>query len=340
MSQQISASAIQQPQKLRKKFCFATIPLLAVIGIYFLHAFFITRHLIWDIGNSGLKSILISFFEVSCSYSFFIAALFITVLLFAKKNNFLLGIPMLMFSAGSLLELVLPFFNRFYLMHIAFYIIFYFLKTLAFLAVAIYTFIVTAKKKPTHKAICIIPIVIFLLFYTPFLFIPHGMIYLIADICLLIAVIILLIWVTSPYKKNKAAKTAEVQPAPAVAPVPRPVQPAVEPTAAEEKPAVAPIIPEFVAAPVQPVVEAKTEENPERTLDYSNAEEFYPPVNVPTEKPEVKAEPEQKTKPEIQSEVEKQQAVMKLLTEYKKLLDSGVITQEDYDKKKNELLGL
>ena len=319
MSQQISASAIQPPQKLRKKFCFATIPFLAVIGIYFLRAFFITRDLIWDIGYWGLKPILISFFEVSCSYSFFIAALFITVLLFAKKNNFLLGIPMLMFSAGSLLEVVLSFFNRYYLyMHIAFYIIFYFLKTLAFLAVAIYTFIVTAKKKPTHKAICIIPIVIFLLFYTPFLFIPHGMIYLIADICLLIAVIILLIWVTSPYKKNKAAKTAEVPPAPAVAP----------------------IIPEFVAAPVQPVVEAKPEENPERTLDYSNAEEFYPPVNVPTEKPEVKAEPEQKTKPEIQSEVEKQQAVMKLLTEYKKLLDSGVITQEDYDKKKNELLGL
>lgn len=322
MSQQISASVIQQPQKLRKKFCFATIPLLAVIGIYFLRAFFVTRNLIWDIGDIGhfgLKSILISFFEVSCSYSFFIAALFITVLLFAKKNNFLLGIPMLMFSAGSLLELVLPFFNRYYLyMHIAVYIIFYFLKTLAFLAVAIYTFIVTAKKKPTHKAICIIPIVIFLLFYTPFLFIPHGPIYLIADICLLIAVIILLIWVTSPYKKNKAAQTAEVQPAPAVAPV----------------------IPEFVAAPVQPVVEAKPEENPERTLDYSNAEEFYPPVNVPTEKPEVKAEPELKTKPEIQSEVEKQQAVMKLLTEYKKLLDSGVITQEDYDKKKNELLGL
>lgn len=295
MSQEFATPVIQQPQKLRKKFCFATIPFLAVIGIYFLHAFFIPRDLIWDIGQLSLKSILIRFFEVSCSYScFFNAALFITVLLFAKKNNFLLGIPMLMFSAGSLLELVLPFFNGYYLyMHIAFYIIFYFLKTLAFLAVAIYTFIVTAKKKPTHKAICIIPIVIFLLFYTPFLFTPHGMIYLIADICLLIAVIILLIWVTSPYKKNKAAQTAEVQPAPAVAP----------------------IIPEFVTAPIQPVVEAKPEETPvteEKSADT----------------------------PEIQSEVEKQQAVMKLLTEYKKLLDSGVITQEDYDKKKKELLGL
>jgi hypothetical protein len=30
---------------------------------------------------------------------------------------------------------------------------------------------------------------------------------------------------------------------------------------------------------------------------------------------------------------------IQLLTEYKKLLDNGVITQEDYDRKKNELLG-
>jgi hypothetical protein len=38
------------------------------------------------------------------------------------------------------------------------------------------------------------------------------------------------------------------------------------------------------------------------------------------------------------SEIQKEQAVLELLPKYKKLMDEGIITPEEYEKKKNELL--
>lgn len=360
MSQQISSPAVQQPLKLKKKFCFASILFLALTGLYSVLAFRNLFDLWYFLRGSSFGDFFRAILIYSPVFCFLTAVLFATVLLFAKQNNFLLGIPMVMFSVEALLNIVLFFMPFDYYYYFPVYsIIFHILQFLAFLAVAIYIFVITAKKKPVSKALCLIPIAVFSLFFIPSLLMPQNRIYLIAEICLYFGIILLLVWVTSPYKKSKTEKTAPVQPAPAAAPVmPKPVAAPVQPVI-EKKPVengqteplfgtvdmsvntdeevtVDPVMHQFTS-PVQPTAKP-VEEDPERTIDYSYAEAFYPPVNMPAQKPE--AAPQPAAKPGFEAEVDKHRTVMKLLTDYKKLLDSGVISQEDFDKKKNELLNL
>ena len=158
--------------------------------------------------------------------------------------------------------------------------------SLGFLFVAVYSFIVISKKRPAPKVLWIIPAILFNLLFAPWVIcmfielidiifnfykpnIPWIPTYFI-DFLFPVAIILFLIWISFPYKKDKSKKP--VQPAPAVEPVIAPVMPEVEPT----------------------------DENC----------------------------------------TEIDESVMQLLKEYKELLDGGVITQEYYDKKKNELLGL
>lgn len=361
MTQDFAAPVIEQPdipQKLKKHFCFATIPFIfiALFNLYScIHRIFILVES-FDVGN-------ILYFVGDLFY--FVGAVFITVLLFAKVYNALLGVPLFMFSAGYMMKLGAQFawaFKGYYesfadgLLNRLHWMLMLLSASLAFLIVTVYIFIVTSRKKSAPKVLWIIPAVLFCLFFAPW-----GIYMLIEFVDNLIhfytgfiqwiptyfieplfpvAIILLLIWISFPYKKNKVKKAKEVQPVPAAAPVMPAVQPSVQP---EIKPA--------VQSATEPVVEKKpVDDDPERTIDYSYAEVFYPPVKAPETKPEAAAEPEVKAEvesdpkpavqPAVNNDAETQRTNMQLLKEYKELLDGGVITQEDYDKKKNELLGL
>lgn len=382
MSQQISASAIQQPQKLRKNFCFATIPFI-FIAIFTLYSsiFLPISNLSHGFNGLYLTGTLI---YTSGYLLFFFGSVLLTALLFKKTYRAVLGVPLFLLSAGYMLQCAaqIPFSLDIYFEHgnitvldslltRLHFILILLAASAAFLTVSVYVFIVTSRKKPAPRVLWIIPAILFCLLYAPqiissmfFLirYVFNNLIYILLEfpsylfmLLFPVAIILLLIWVSFPYKKDKSQKTSPVQPAPASAhvmpkPVAAPVMPAVENKLVEngqtkplfgtvdmsvntdEEVTVDPVMRQFTS-PVQPVSKP-VEDDPERTIDYSYAEAFYPPVNAPADKPEVKA------KTDLDSEVNKQQTVMKLLTEYKKLLDSGVITQEDYDKKKNELLGL
>jgi hypothetical protein len=78
---------------------------------------------------------------------------------------------------------------------------------------------------------------------------------------------------------------------------------------------------------IQPVTEESTE------VETEPVSEAKPePVPQPEIKPAVQ--------PANNSDIEQLRNSTQLLKEYKTLLDDGLISQEDYEKKKNELLGL
>lgn len=352
MTQAFAAPVIQQPEKLKKHFCFATIPLIIIALSSLFFSVLVSKSIPSNwyelLGNEDYLCEIISDFMCLFHFTFFfISAVMLAILLFAKKNNFLLGLPLLMFSAGYLFmcgatvasaygltcgeEIIFDTFAAALWDNLPLILI-YFSSSVAFFVVAVYTVIVTLRKKSVPRVLWIIPAILFCILFVPYM-VNHLIYFLdMASVDILwalkwlinfvlyyptywlspVAVILFLIWLSFPYKKEKSQKAT--QPAPQTAPV-------IPPSIPEVKPAYTP---------------AKHEDaDPERTLDYSYAEIFYPPVS----KTAVKTEPEKKPSPVSKNDMEHQLNNIQLLTEYKKLLDNGVITQEDYDRKKNELLG-
>lgn len=355
MNQEFATPVIQQPdtpKKLKKNFCFATIPflLIAVLSLYgSIHRIVLTAGNIMR-GMDILSLDTLGDVFYFCLYFLnFISAILLSVLLFAKVRNFLISIPLVGFFAGFLAYLCaliawsieyddFGYHLRWILAALA--------AAVGFLIVGIYTIIITAMKKPAPKWLWIIPAVLFCLFYAPYaiLFLldfVEGILYFYTGFILWIplylvdplypvAIILFLIWLSCSYKKNKSDEIN--QPSPEAEPV-MPIEEETAETVEADEPAPQP------EAEVQPSAESVAEEiDPERTLDYSYREVFYPPINTPEVKPE--PEPEIVEKPSEEIGLEQLKNSSALLKEYKKLLDDGIITQEEFDKKKNKLLNL
>lgn len=181
MNQTVASPAVDSPVKTKKHFCFATIPfiLIALSCLYLA-----VERIVYASDETYCSTNLDIIIEVLFSASFilhFVGAVIITVLLFAKQNNFITGFPLLLFSAGHLIWGIshIPVaYNNFYNSELFqtlseslddrfIFIIVDVSASAAFFAVALYSFIALSKKKAAPKILWIIPAILFLGFIAP-----------------------------------------------------------------------------------------------------------------------------------------------------------------------------
>lgn len=217
----------------KKNFCFATIPLV-IISLLSLYAIISDCYDYSSNPNQllGADDYMLMLIPVFI----FIGSVVLSVLLFAKIRNPWLGVPMFVFWVTFLLFSALQIVSAYNLTRGEEIIFDTFGEALwdslpeilamisacvAFLIITVYTFTVTSMKKPAPKVLWIIPAVLFLFFYTPCII--FFLIYFIEFFCYFqfeafsymsgcfiyllfpVAVILFIIWISFPYKKNKTA---------------------------------------------------------------------------------------------------------------------------------------
>lgn len=226
------------PEKPKKKFCFAIIPLIPVLfaSLYVSIVEFTDLPTDWQnlLGNTDYRYEISGDFIYLFSFLFiFIGTAFLIILLLAKVNNALLGVPMFVFSTAFLMlsaaqvvyaydltygkEIIFDILSDALLERFPIILIINSLS-FAFFVIALYIFIVTSLRKPPSKKLWIIPSVIFGIFYTPWIIL--SLVYLVETIYYYefeavkylpeylidplfpLAVILILLWISSPYKKN------------------------------------------------------------------------------------------------------------------------------------------
>lgn len=230
---------VRQSEKPKKKFCFATIPLVTVALLCLIECIRIAFSVLPDICKTldsaeGICNMAVSSLYLSGFAFILIGAVALSILLFAKVYNAWLGVPLISFAAAFLMcfgaqtayafsltcgeEIIFDTFGE-ALFDGILDILVILSAVFAFFIAAVYTFIVTKTKKPVSAMLRIISVILFTLFCFPRAILSpvyfaelvyylefESLIYFpeyLTDFLLPVAVILFLIWLSFPYKKEK-----------------------------------------------------------------------------------------------------------------------------------------